>query len=46
MQETNITYKNLGIFLISLLLINIAVGFYNSFSKKKKTPKVYLLIIQ
>ena len=35
MQETNITYKNLGIFLISLLLINIAVGFYNSFSKKK-----------
>ena len=37
MQETNITYKNLGIFLISLLLINIAVGFYNSFSKKKDT---------
>ena len=35
MQETNITYKNLGVFLISLLLINIAVGFYNSFSKKK-----------
>jgi len=35
MQESNITYKNLGIFLISLLLINIAVGFYNSFSKKK-----------
>ena len=35
MQETNITYRNLGIFLISLLLINIAVGFYNSFSKKK-----------
>ena len=35
MHETNITYKNLGIFLISLLLINIAVGFYNSFSKKK-----------
>ena len=35
MQETSITYKNLGIFLISLLLINIAVGFYNSFSKKK-----------
>ena len=37
MQETNITYRNLGIFLISLLLINIAVGFYNSFSKKKDT---------
>ena len=37
MQETNITYKNLGIFLISLLLINIAVGFYNSFSKKKES---------
>ena len=37
MQETSITYKNLGIFLISLLLINIAVGFYNSFSKKKDT---------
>ena len=35
MQETSITYNNLGIFLISLLLINIAVGFYNSFSKKK-----------
>ena len=35
MQESNITYRNLGIFLISLLLINIAVGFYNSFSKKK-----------
>ena len=35
MQETNITYRNLGIFLISLLLINIAVGFYNSFTKKK-----------
>tara|TARA_B100001564_G_scaffold347930_1_gene349238 strand:- start:1983 stop:2933 length:951 start_codon:yes stop_codon:yes gene_type:complete len=35
MQEPNITYKNLGIFLISLLLINIAVGFYNGFSKKK-----------
>ena len=35
MQQTNITYKNLGIFLISLLLINIAVGFYNGFSKKK-----------
>ena len=35
MQESNITYKNLGIFLISLLLINIAVGFYNGFSKKK-----------
>ena len=35
MQESNITYKNLGIFLISLLLINIAVWFYNSFSKKK-----------
>ena len=45
MQETNITYKNLGIFLISLLLINIAVGFYNSFSKKKDL-KAYLLIIQ
>ena len=37
MQKTNITYKNLGIFLISLLLINIAVGFYNSFSKKKES---------
>ena len=37
MQETNFTYRNLGIFLISLLLINIAVGFYNSFSKKKDT---------
>ena len=37
MQETNITYRNLGIFLISLLLINIAVGFYNSFSKKKES---------
>ena len=35
MQESKVTYKNLGIFLISLLLINIAVGFYNSFSKKK-----------
>ena len=35
MQETNFTYKNLGIFLISLLLINIAVGFYNGFNKKK-----------
>ncbi len=35
MQESNITYRNLGIFLISLLLINIAVGFYNNFSKKK-----------
>ena len=35
MQESKITYKNLGIFLISLLLINIAVGFYNSFTKKK-----------
>ncbi len=35
MQESNITHKNLGIFLISLLLINIAVGFYNSFTKKK-----------
>ena len=35
MQETNFTYKNLGIFLISLLLINIAVGFYNGFAKKK-----------
>ena len=35
MQESNITYKNLGIFLVSLLLINIAVGFYNGFSKKK-----------
>ena len=37
MQESKITYKNLGIFLISLLLINIAVGFYNGFSKKKAT---------
>ncbi len=35
MQESNITYKNLGIFLVSLLLINIAVGFYNSFTKQK-----------
>ena len=35
MQETNLTYKNLAIFLITLLLINIAVGFYNSFTKKK-----------
>jgi len=35
MQESNITYRNLGIFLISLLLINVAVGFYNGFSKKK-----------
>ena len=35
MQESNITYKNLGIFLVSLLLINVAVGFYNSFTKKK-----------
>ena len=35
MQENNLTYKNLGIFLISLLLINIAVGFYNGFNKKK-----------
>ena len=35
MQETNLTYKNLAIFLITLLLINIAVGFYNGFSKKK-----------
>ena len=35
MQENNLTYKNLGIFLISLILINIAVGFYNGFNKKK-----------
>jgi len=35
MQESKITYKNLGIFLISLLLINLAVGFYNGFTKKK-----------
>jgi Bax protein len=35
MQESKVTYKNLGIFLISLLLINIAVGFYNGFTKKK-----------
>ena len=34
-MQYNVTYKNLGIFLISLLLINIAVGFYNSFNKKK-----------
>jgi Bax protein len=35
MQETSLTYKNLAIFLVALLLINIAVGFYNSFAKKK-----------
>ena len=35
MQETNFTYKNLAIFLITLLLINISVGFYNGFTKKK-----------
>ena len=35
MQETNFTYKNLAIFLITMLLINIAVGFYNTFTKKK-----------
>jgi len=40
MQESNITYKNLGIFLISLLLINVAVGFYNSFSKKKDSKSL------
>ena len=37
MQESNTTYKNLGILLISLLLVNIAVGFYNSFNKKKES---------
>ena len=40
MQEFNATYKNLGIFLISLLLVNIAVGFYNSFNKKKESNGV------
>ena len=40
MQQFNATYKNLGIFLISLLLVNIAVGFYNSFNKKKKSNGV------
>ena len=40
MQESNTTYKNLGILLISLLLVNIAVGFYNSFNKKKESNGV------
>ena len=40
MQESNITYKNLGIFLVSLLLINIAVGFYNSFTKKNASKSL------
>ncbi len=35
MQASPITYRNLGILIVSLVLINIAIGLYKSFEKKK-----------
>ncbi len=35
MKESNVLYRNLTILLISLVFINLAIGFYKSFSKIK-----------
>ena len=35
MQTSPITYRNLGILIVSLVLTNIAIGLYKSFEKKK-----------
>ncbi len=35
MNKTNALYRNLVVLLISLLLVNLAIGFYKSFSKIK-----------
>ena len=42
MQSISTFYKNLIIFLVSLALLNVAVGFYSSFNKSKqsKSPQI------
>ena len=35
MQKIPVLYRNIGVTLVSLVLINLAVGFYNSFKNKK-----------
>ena len=35
MQKISVFYRNIGVTLVSLVLINLAVGFYNSFKNKK-----------
>ena len=37
MQSVSTFYKNLIIFLVSLALLNVAVGFYSSFNKSKQS---------
>ena len=40
MQASPITYRNLGILIVSLVLINIAIGLYKSFEKKTNVHSV------
>tara|TARA_B100000029_G_scaffold442568_1_gene461066 strand:+ start:319 stop:1269 length:951 start_codon:yes stop_codon:yes gene_type:complete len=37
MQNTSVIYRNILLFLVLIVLLNIAIGFYSSFKKKKKT---------
>ncbi len=42
MQSISTFYKNLIIFLVSLALLNIAVGFYSSFNKSKQSKSTQI----
>ena len=37
MQNSSIVYRNILLFLVLIVLLNIAIGFYSSFKKNKKT---------
>ena len=42
MQSISTFYKNLIIFLVSLALLNVAVGFYSSFNKSKQSKSTQI----
>ena len=42
MQSVSTFNKNLVIFLVSLALINLAIGFYKSFNKSKESNKTQI----
>ena len=42
MQSVSTFYKNLIIFLVSLALLNVAVGFYSSFNKSKQSKSTQI----
>ena len=46
MQSVSNFNRNLVIFLVSLALINLAIGFYKSFNKSKESTGVGLSIVK